>query len=102
MGEKGGGPALGGQEIEARLAALEARVAGLTAEVLALRAAAAPAAQGSAVGPASADPPPANIPPPPATPSFQRPMSGPPPLAAGWARYAPNAPLAPPPAPGPA
>jgi uncharacterized membrane protein len=81
--------------VESRLHALETRVADLTAEIAALRAtAAAPAAEAPAVTPPGLAPSPAPVPP---GPAFQAPRAGPPPLPAGWARYAPNAPLAPPP-----
>lgn len=85
--------------VEGRLDALEGRVADLTAEIAALRAAAAASAtQGPAMTPSAAMPSPAAPVPP--GPAFQTPPAGPP-LASGWARYAPNAQSAPPPPLGP-
>lgn len=83
--------------VEGRLDALETRVADLTAEIAALRASAASAGPGPATMPTGAmASPSAPVPP---GPAFQAPPAGSASAPSGWARYAPNAPLAPPPAP---
>lgn len=93
MAQDGGPLDPRGEGIEGRLASLEARVADLTAEIAAMR-----AADALRVARASAAPPPAAVPPPTVTPGYPvgrallTPPPAPPPLGAGWARYAPGAP----------